>query len=360
MPFLIDGHNLIAALPDINLEDPEDEVALILKLRSWLGRQRRKATVVFDGGIPGGYSRTLSSGDLEVVFAAYKRSNADRIIMQRLEKIRDAGNWTVVSSDREILDFARRIGARGVSSQDFAVELQPIVRPSAEKPHEPSPSEVNAWLEIFPEPPDRPGRPPSSALKPSPATASPSVTTRTTSIRKTSRPKEGAVVSSPYSPTLAEQVGVTLVVSPDPPANGLAGKPENVSPEEVDAWLEVFHDMPEGPHPPRRLPKVELRPNVPGSLTVDKEAEEGLAPEDVNAWMTVFPEMEAAQSIPGDSEHTDMAKVTRQRRPKAFRAPKLRKHQVLTPALPEGTNTADGLSPEEREQWFRLYGEEPE
>ena len=57
MPFLIDGHNVIAALPDIELEDPHDEAKLVFKLRAWTGRERRKAIVVFDGGVPGGYSR---------------------------------------------------------------------------------------------------------------------------------------------------------------------------------------------------------------------------------------------------------------------------------------------------------------
>ena len=70
MPFLIDGHNVIAALPDIDLEDPHDEAKLVLKLRAWTGRERRKAIVVFDGGIPGGYSRTLSTVSVRVVFAA--------------------------------------------------------------------------------------------------------------------------------------------------------------------------------------------------------------------------------------------------------------------------------------------------
>ena len=52
MHYLIDGHNLIGALPDISLEDPDDEVKLILVLRSWaVARRRREVTVIFDGGL---------------------------------------------------------------------------------------------------------------------------------------------------------------------------------------------------------------------------------------------------------------------------------------------------------------------
>ena len=50
MPHLIDGHNVIAALPDIDLEDEHDEAKLVLKLRAWTGRRHRKAIVIFDGG----------------------------------------------------------------------------------------------------------------------------------------------------------------------------------------------------------------------------------------------------------------------------------------------------------------------
>ncbi len=358
MPFLIDGHNLIAALPDINLEDPEDEVALVLKLRGWLGRKRRKAIVVFDGGIPGGYSRQLSSSDLEVIFAAHKRSTADRIIMKRLEKIRDAGNWTVVSSDREILDFARRIGARAATSQDFAQELQPAARPLLEKPREPLPAEVHEWLEIFPEPVDRPGRA-SPAIRPRPSSP-PAVGVTTSPAHKDLPAKERFIPAPAFAPTLAEQLGVALEPEPLPQIHADAGKPEELSPEELADWLAVFHDVPEGPHPPRRLLKTEARPKAPASLAVDKETEEGLAPEEVEAWMALFPEAESGPSIGDIAEPTATPRPVRRRRPEAFRAPKLRKHQELTPTLPAAPDAEDGLSPEEREQWVRLYGEEPE
>ena len=112
MPFLIDGHNVIAALPDINLEDPDDEAKLVVKLRAWSGRGRRKAIVVFDGGIPGGPSRVLSSPEVRVVFAARPHSTADRIIKERLGALPDAPNWTVVASDREVLDNARMVAGK--------------------------------------------------------------------------------------------------------------------------------------------------------------------------------------------------------------------------------------------------------
>ncbi len=152
MPYLIDGHNVIAALPDINLEDDNDEAQLVLKLRAWTSRIRRKAIVIFDGGITGGPSPDLSSPTVRVVFAARFHTNADRIIRERLQALRDAPNWTVVSSDHEVLDQAELAGAKTLSAQLFAEQLNLPPTPEKEKPEYVSPAAVNGWLEIFPEP----------------------------------------------------------------------------------------------------------------------------------------------------------------------------------------------------------------
>ncbi|HFC11885.1 MAG TPA: hypothetical protein ENJ56_03500, partial [Anaerolineae bacterium] len=54
MNYLIDGHNLIGKIADIQLSDPDDEAKLLLRLINWaaVGKNRR-VIVVFDGGVPG-------------------------------------------------------------------------------------------------------------------------------------------------------------------------------------------------------------------------------------------------------------------------------------------------------------------
>ncbi|MBI4771196.1 MAG: hypothetical protein HY784_12500 [Chloroflexi bacterium] len=54
MPTLIDGHNLIGALPDISLQDPDDEQKLVDLLHRWCVRTGKSVRVVFDPGPPGG------------------------------------------------------------------------------------------------------------------------------------------------------------------------------------------------------------------------------------------------------------------------------------------------------------------
>ncbi len=152
MPYLIDGHNLIHYLNDIQLDDPHDEAKLVIKLRGFCAVNRKKVIVVFDHGLPGGYSQ-LSTPSVMVIFASAERTNADRIIRERINTIRDIKGWTVVSSDHEVLDSASAVGMRGMKCIDFA---EILTRPKPEKPHQGanpnvmvSPQEVEEWLDLF-------------------------------------------------------------------------------------------------------------------------------------------------------------------------------------------------------------------
>ena len=157
MPYLIDGHNLIACLPDISLDDPNDEARLVNKLKGFAAKARRKCTVVFDGGLPGGFS-AMSTGSVTVVFAASEHSNADSLIKRRIERTNDASKWTVVSSDREISSFAHRRQMKHIRSDQFARLLQsaePEQETRGEEIHPTvSAEEVDEFYEAFGGEPD--------------------------------------------------------------------------------------------------------------------------------------------------------------------------------------------------------------
>ena len=151
MPYLIDGHNLIGALPDLSLADPDDEAKLVQRLRSFAARTGRNCTVIFDHGLPGGRSN-LSNRAVQVVFASM-RSSADRVLRERMKKLPQPRAWTVVTSDGEVLAFARRRQMPTLRSAQFADLLQ---RPHALAPDpgenpEPnsSPEEIEKWLDVF-------------------------------------------------------------------------------------------------------------------------------------------------------------------------------------------------------------------
>ncbi len=153
MPLLIDGHNLINALPDIDLADPNDEVLLIEKLRAYCGRTGKRCTVVFDSGIPGGRSRKLSTPQVEVIFAAAYRTNADRIIRRRIRQARDPGALTVVSTDHEIRHEAEVRRMRVLPSEDFAAQIGEAMAPAVpdERPDDVhlTDREIEYWLRCF-------------------------------------------------------------------------------------------------------------------------------------------------------------------------------------------------------------------
>ncbi len=154
MPYLIDGHNVIGQMRDISLSDPHDEDRLVALLVAWCHRRGASATVYFDRGAPG-VDGAARRGRLTVRFVRPPRT-ADVAIEDHLRRLgRGARDWTVVSSDHDVRQAARRSGARTVDSAAFAARLRTSsAAPASEKPEGSSQEEVSAWLKEF-----RRGRP---------------------------------------------------------------------------------------------------------------------------------------------------------------------------------------------------------
>jgi predicted RNA-binding protein with PIN domain len=148
---MIDGHNLIGQLPDITLDDPNDEALLVQKLIGFAARTRKRCVVIFDYGLPGGKSR-MSTRDVQVVFAS-QRSSADRVMLERIGKIKDPRNWIIVSSDNDVLDAARARKMQVLRSTEF-VDLmrsppKPVIDAGERADVSLSSSEVDEWLDFF-------------------------------------------------------------------------------------------------------------------------------------------------------------------------------------------------------------------
>ena len=154
MPYLIDGHNLIAQMPGLSLSDPDDEAQLVLRLRQFVGRKRQKITVVFDHGIPGGWSRDLSTGPVKVVFAG-SHSNADRVILERIREAARPRDIKLVTSDRDLRQKAEVYRVEMITSQDFALTLlkpppgDPEAQPDEREDVWLSKDEVKEWMRLF-------------------------------------------------------------------------------------------------------------------------------------------------------------------------------------------------------------------
>jgi predicted RNA-binding protein with PIN domain len=151
MPYIIDGHNLIAQLHNISLDDPDDEARLIALLRVYCAQTGKKVTVYFDRRSPAS-NDPPPSGGLHIHFVS-TTSTADNAIRSHLRRLgRKAPNWTVVSSDHELQNAAKQAGARVLSSQAFARLLTSNhAAPEAdEKPEAPrSENEIALWEDLF-------------------------------------------------------------------------------------------------------------------------------------------------------------------------------------------------------------------
>jgi predicted RNA-binding protein with PIN domain len=151
MPILIDGHNLIAQMPDIHLGDADDEEQLLAKLRQYRARKKQAVTVVFDPGSVYQPGSKYKQGGLTIQYAPHGRT-ADQIIINRLYLAANPKQILVVSSDRAIQRVAREVGARIMTAAEFATKLAaPAPAPTDEAVEDValSPEEVEAWLKLF-------------------------------------------------------------------------------------------------------------------------------------------------------------------------------------------------------------------
>lgn len=280
MPYLIDGHNLIHYLDDIHLDDPHDEAKLVIKLRGFCARRSKKVVVVFDHGLPGGYSQ-LSTPSVMVVFASAVHTNADNIIRERINNIRDIKGWTVVSTDNEVLDSARTAGMRGMKCVDFA---EILTRKLDEKPHEGenpnvmvSPDEVQEWLTLFGVDADE------TFLD----EIAPEIST-------TSK----AIVSKP-----------SIIKSKKAPASKHDLSKIKNADDEVEQWLEIFGENPQREVTDKPQPFIihgKKEPKQDDNTTdeVNEEVKGGslsISDNSVDAWLDIFGEPEP------DREPTDPA-----------------------------------------------------
>ncbi|MFL5370373.1 MAG: NYN domain-containing protein [Myxococcales bacterium] len=114
MPWLVDGMNVIGSRPDGWWRD---RTAAMARLVSALAALGEGAYVVLDGR-----ERDLAvdPGDVTVVWAPH----ADDVIAGLVEEAREPSRWTVVTSDRELVDRVRAAGAQVTGSSGFRERLE--------------------------------------------------------------------------------------------------------------------------------------------------------------------------------------------------------------------------------------------
>jgi hypothetical protein len=115
---LIDGYNLIG-IAHKDLEKARQD--LIRKLYNYANTKGHNITLVFDGWKSGQKDETNSKvGNVTVIYSKLGEK-ADFVIKKILSSATKP--WIVVSSDREISDFAERKGFAAVTSDEFEGKL---------------------------------------------------------------------------------------------------------------------------------------------------------------------------------------------------------------------------------------------
>ena len=155
MAYLIDGNNFIGHTSSYDLRDPRSKYSLIAKLLIFNKIQRAKIIVVFDGpSDPEITDQNFPEGALKVLYPDRGHS-ADGIIKDIISKRARERRFYVVSSDREIKDYARQNGIKPLSCEDFNKQLKAVLKENKDQKemekemHLPSPLEIDHWVDIF-------------------------------------------------------------------------------------------------------------------------------------------------------------------------------------------------------------------
>jgi predicted RNA-binding protein with PIN domain len=155
MHWLIDGHNLIGQMPNLQLSDPNDEEKLLEYLRRYRARTGHRLTVVFDAGQTFHPAQTKKLGGITVKFVSYGQT-ADQVIRKQLQKVRNPQGMMVVTSDREIQQAAGQVGIRVITAREFGQQLLQLSSENRSEKDENnqadlhlSADEVEEWLAIF-------------------------------------------------------------------------------------------------------------------------------------------------------------------------------------------------------------------
>ena len=149
MRFLLDGYNVIGHVSHISLADPNK----IERFIEWLKKYQQKGhhlTVVFDGKNElVGFNRTERQPGMTIIHTAASQS-ADDFIKEKINAKKDTSNMTVVTSDRDILFYAKKAKVRSLTSPAF---LGWFCQPMAAEDQKRSPRitdrHVDYWLDQF-------------------------------------------------------------------------------------------------------------------------------------------------------------------------------------------------------------------
>ncbi|MFZ4621142.1 MAG: NYN domain-containing protein [Bacteroidota bacterium] len=150
--YIIDGYNVVHAIPSLKktlLHDAVSARELFIHSVAQLTHTKKfRCTIVFDGTTPAATSKQSSHAPVHVVYSS--PLSADARIKQMIEHSKNRSLLVIISSDREILNFAKVCSCQTHTSNHFANLLAGSSDTVTEKSDAPlTKSQVDEWLKIF-------------------------------------------------------------------------------------------------------------------------------------------------------------------------------------------------------------------
>ena len=161
MIVLVDAFNLMYKFDDLEDAMHGRELAkarrgLESRFSAYRARHKQPPEIhlFFDGKQnQGDHTKRESRGGLQIYFS--HDLSADHLIKEFIKRSPKPAELLVVTSDKDIIHFARRYKVRRKTSEEFAVELDALLQnegpPKPEKDLEPNVSEedVSFWMKAF-------------------------------------------------------------------------------------------------------------------------------------------------------------------------------------------------------------------
>jgi len=164
MPLLIDGFNLIYKFPDLESMMYSSQLnsaraGLLEKLREYQKLKKTAIRVVFDGKKDKTIETTSEKiGKIDVFYSL--DYSADYLIKQFIKKDLNPKMTTVITSDKDIIFYINRFGAKNITSEKFAeivnaaftesMEEKALQQITAEKENPTmTEDEISYWQKLF-------------------------------------------------------------------------------------------------------------------------------------------------------------------------------------------------------------------
>ncbi len=140
-------------MPNLRLDDPNDEEKLLDYLRRYRARSGHSLTVVFDAGQGYHSPSKRKRGGITVQFVSQGQT-ADRALVQHIRRVKNPQAVIVVTSDRAVEQVAHQAGLRVMAAREFAQQLLQLdlfsaIDEDGRADRYLSANEVDEWLALF-------------------------------------------------------------------------------------------------------------------------------------------------------------------------------------------------------------------